>query len=497
MLRRCLVFIMMAALLSPSLHLSVDAGNWLQGGGTLLFGEPVTGSLDNSVFRQIYTFSAQANDIISIVMSRASGDLDPYVLLTDGQGAILAVSDDHGSGVDAQITSYQVSADGQYFAIATRFGQELGSTNGDYTLVLDRANTASGTQTTSVNYGDTILGLITPEQPLIFYFLRAERGDVVNISLRRTSGNLDPLLHLATSDGRILASNDDDPEAAGTLDAGIYNYIIFESGVYLVVVTRFGEEAGDTDGSYVLTVNQTPPEELGTTFEEARLIDYGESLEGTIDDEIPIRYYRFEAERGDVVTVVLSNASGNLDPLVKLASMDQTELVQDDDSGDDRGALIAAYTIPTAGTYYAVATRAGGIEGQTTGTFVIELNGRPGIGGGQALEIQYGASISGLIGDQIASEEYVFMGQEGDVIRISMNRASGNLDPLVTLFDSERKQITFDDDGGGEQNALIQQFVLPRDDMYILLASRYDREAGTTSGAYLLTLELIRPGGAN
>jgi len=78
-----------------------------------------------------------------------------------------------------------------------------------------------------------------------------------------------------------------------------------------------------------------------------------------------------------------------------------------------------------------------------------------------------------------------------------MERASGDLDSLITLYDSRRKQIAFNDDEGDTQNALLRNFVLPRDDMYILVASRYQREAGTTSGAYVLTLELVRAGNRN
>jgi len=65
---------------------------------------------------------------------------------------------------------------------------------------------------------------------------------------------------------------------------------------------------------------------------------------------------------------------------------------------------------------------------------------------------------------------------------------------LVTLYDSDRKQIAFDDDGGGDQNSLIKGFALPGDGMYFLVASRFERETGATSGAYILTLELARAG---
>jgi hypothetical protein len=312
--------------------------------------------------------------------------------------------------------------------------------------------------------------------------------------MRRIAGDLDPRLDLATTDGRVLVSNDDNPAAEGTLDAGIIHYTVLENSMYLIVATRFGFQAGSTEGNFVLEISQTAPETLGASPAEARLIDYGAALSGTIDDDTPQRYFRFDARRGDVVTVSLDNASGNLDPLLVLLDSDLVELARDDNSGDNRGARILAFTLPRNGVYYLVATRFGEQTGQTRGEFVLQVNGRAGIVGGRALEIIYGATVSGIIDDANLSEEYVFFGREGDVITIVMERASGDLDCLVTLLDSERKQIAFDDDTGEQQNSLIARFELPRDDMYILVASRFDREIGATSGAYILTLELDRAG---
>jgi hypothetical protein len=432
--------------------------------------------------------------VIAITLTRTDGDLDPYLLLTDEQGIILAVSDDDGPGVDARISFTRVPADGRYFVIVTRFGQEHGSTAGDYTLLLERIG-AGMTEDTVLAYGDSVLGRITQDEPILFYFLRAQRGDVINVTMQRISGNLDSRVDIVTTDGVVLASNDDDPLAEGTLDAGISNYLILEDDVYLIAATRFGDKAGDTEGGYVLSVVQTPPEELGESLDMARLIDYGMSLAGTISDDVITRYFRFDASRGDVITATLNTETGNLDPALKLLDAQQFELAQDDDSGEGRNARIAAFTIPRTGVYYLLATREGEAEGQTSGEFALELSGRPGVVGGRALEIVYGASVSGVIDDSRVSEEYVFFGQQGDVITIAMERTTGNLDSLVTLYDSDRKQIAFDDDSGaGEKDSLIQRFVLPRDDMYILVASRYEREKGTTSGAYFLSLELVRAG---
>jgi hypothetical protein len=225
------------------------------------------------------------------------------------------------------------------------------------------------------------------------------------------------------------------------------------------------------------------------------LIDYGASVAGSVSDEIPSRYFRFDASRGDVITVTLNTEAGNLDPALTLVDAQQIELAQDDDGDDGRNARIAAFTVPRSGIYYLLATRHDGVEGQTSGEFTLELSGRPGVVGGRALEIVYGASVSGLIDESRVLEEYVFFGQQGDVITITMERTTGNLDSLVTLYDSDRKQIAFDDDsGGGEKDSVIERFVLPSNDMYILVASRFEREKGTTSGAYILSLELVRAG---
>jgi hypothetical protein len=488
-------FTMISGSSASSLNLPkhVEADTWLQGGTPLDFGETVNGKLDDQAFRQTYTFTGQANEVIAVSMTRLTGDLDPYLLLTDEQGSILASSDDDGPSTDAQIKFKPLPEDGRYFVIATRFGQELGSTSGEYALYLERVG-GGVTEHTVLQYGDSVIGRITRDEPLIFYFLRAQRGDVINVTMRRTSGSLDPHLDLATADGIVLVSNDDDPRAEGTLDAGIASYTVLDSGIYVIVATRFGREAGDTEGSYVLAVTQTPPDQLGTGPEDARLIDYGAALKGTVDDSVPIRYFRFDGQRGDVIAATMSAESGNLDSQVKLADTNLVELGQSDNSAQGRDARIVAFTLPTSGVYYLEATRSGGPAGHTSGTFTLQLNGRPGIVGGRALEIMYGATVSGQIGDQIVSEEYVFVGQQGDVIQITMERASGDLDPLVTLYDSDRKQIAFDDDTGGETAAIIKGFVLPRDDTYGLVASRYEREEGKTSGAYILTLELMRSG---
>ncbi|WP_119072994.1 PPC domain-containing protein [Aggregatilinea lenta] len=465
----------------------------LRQGDTLSFGEPASGVLGAETFRRVYTFRADAGDQITLGLTRTAGDLDPYLLLMNADGAVIAASDDGGDGVDARIAGWHAPASDLYFVVVTRFGQEHGSTSGSYSLLLTRAEiqTANGT---AIALGSTTLGRITSQEPVAFYFLRAERGDVLDLSMRRTSGDLDPHLDLATSDGRIIASNDDDPLAQGTLDAAIHNYTVLDSGTYVVVATRFGQEAGNTQGSYILSAGRAAPDALGVTADRARLIDYGQSMQGDIDETLTGRYYWFEAKRGDVVTIDQETDEGNLDPMVRLLDANFTELAANDNSGTRGLAEILAYTLPDAGRYYILATRSGEAEGETTGTYTLTLDGRLGVIGGHALELPYSGSATGIIDNDHLTEEYVFFGSEGDVITVTMERTENDLDALLTIQDSARKQLIFDDDGAGNQNAQLDRFVLPRDDMYIIVASRYDGAVGTTSGSYLLSLDLVRAG---
>lgn len=340
----------------------------------------------------------------------------------------------------------------------------------------------------AIRYGQQVLGQITPDNRVAFYYLRAERGDVISITMRRTSGDLDPHLDLATADGKILASNDDDPLSEGRLNAGIRNQTILKSGAYLIQATGFGSTAG----SFVLSVMRTPPEEIGQTFEQAQLIDYGMALEVTLTDDFSERFFSFSADTGDILTVTAR--SQDVSPTVAILDSRAIELVRAADNERSGQARIAVFSVPAPGVYTLAAGATDRADLRDTAHLALELSGRAAPHAGQALEIAYGAVMSGLISAESPAEEFVFAGSAGDIVRISLERASGDLDPLVTLYAQDRKQIAFDDDGAENNDALIDGFTLPYDGLYIISASRYQRAQGQTAGAYVLRLEQIAAG---
>ena len=56
--------------------------------------------------------------------------------------------------------------------------------------------------------------------------------------------------------------------------------------------------------------------------------------------------------------------------------------------------------------------------------------------------------------------DYVYEGKAGEVINLSVTSRTAGLDPSVRLLDPSESQEAFDDDSGGQGNALIRNHAL-------------------------------------
>lgn len=465
-----------------------------QGGvGRLNFGDSSEGEISAEQYRVLYLFDGQGGQVISLTMTRTDGNLDPYLVLVDSNGVVLASSDDDGTTRNAQIASYRLSSNGTYTVIATRFGHEHGSTIGNYRLELQSLGRVTTSDTSNIiPYGAAVPGELDNAKSEDIYIFQAQRGDVIHIYMRRTSGNLDPLLDLYLDPlGQPLRSEDDD---GSTQNAAITNYLIPQDGTYYIRATRYGRSGGSSSGTYLLSLEAVPPDTLGTRLSNARYLNYGSTLTGTISDEISARYFQFEAQRGDIVSVFVARSSANDDlvPTISLLSLELNQIAASTNTDTQREARLAGVSIPETGLYYLVISRLEGLNGDTTGAFELELMGRPGLVNSTGLEIVYGGQVNGILDQNNFADTYIFVGQANDVITITMRRSEGDLDTLLTLRNADGKQLAANDDGfdDGSRDSIIRAFVLPADGIYQIEASRYDRTVGTTSGMYILRLDL-------
>ncbi len=455
---------------------------------TITYDQTVTGQITRDVFRQVYTFAGRADDVINIILNKTSGTLDPILLVIDDQNALIARNDDGGKGYNAAILSLQLPREGNYFIIASRFGQERGSTTGSYSLTLARVGLSASGTGAALSYGDNVIGEIRPDAPEQVYGFTAQRGDLIHISMQRISGDLDPFLILADSQGNVLSASDDDPASPGTLDAAITDWLVRKPGAYLIVATRFGREAGTSRGGFALTLERAPLDALGKSSDRAILIDYGSTQSGTVDDDHLLHYYQFEAHKGDVITLDAERTRGNFDPTLTLYTGDLKPITAHDAGQRGQSARITAYTVPRDGTYIVVVARYNGPKGFSAGDYTLSLIGRQGVtvGAQGALILTYGGAVTSSIDISEPNQEYLFQGKAGDLVTITMEVTSGDLLPSVLLFDAQRRVLMQDDPNGG--TATIARFKLPATGTYVIIASRHGRAGGISKGGYLLTL---------
>ncbi|MBK8020200.1 MAG: PPC domain-containing protein [Chloroflexi bacterium] len=332
-------------------------------------------------------------------------------------------------------------------------------------------------------YGVTARGQISDAQSRAVYTFDGLRGDVVSLSLSITGGDLEPMLLLFDSGAGLV----DLPDQAPGRDVRVSSFVIPTSDVYRVVVTRYGDRLGTTSGDFSLTLNR-----IGVSSQQGSVLRYGDSVYNAVDDDNPRVFYSFQGARGDVVNVLMQRASGNLDPTLQLVNSRSEVMAENDDRPGSTDAAISAYTLREDGVYAIIASRYGEESGPSQGAFVLTLTTgeQSGLGGSIefAIALTPGTPVRGSIGSARQMQIYRFEGRRGQSVTVRMDRRGGDLDSLVIIADAAGRELIEDDDTGGGQNAAIIDFQLPADGVYLVLATRFERNAGTTAGEYELSV---------
>ena len=456
-------------------------------------GNLITGQITPIQPRTVYTLDGARGEILRFRLSATDGTLDPVLAVMDATGAVLFRRDD-GAGSRNIETTRSLERTGRYYVVVTRFGQELGSTSGAYELLVERVGVLSE-QGSTLQYGVPVVNTIDNTTPQIYYTLRANAGDILNIDMVRSSGSLDPFLQLVNSDRFLIAENDD-AFRGNTRNALIENLLIEEAGTYIVVATRYGEAAGDSAGSFVLTVDEARNSGLGNSRLAPSGIGLNQVREGNLTDSRYQRYYRFTAAQDQLVTVVMERTDGLLDTYLILTDAEYNPLIEDDDSGSGQNSRISTFRVPVDGVYHLIATRYSQAGGDTEGAYRLQL-----IDEGQAFanvpesipRVLYGTALQDSITADDPESLYVFWGRAGESVTVRMNRVDGTLDPVLELLDADRVRMLYNDDGGNGKNAVLDDFQLPYTGVYYIRATRYSGSTGSadTAGAFNLVLQEV------
>ncbi len=147
MRRRVVLPVMILFILSILLTLQPAFG---QGdSGAIEYGQTVTGTISAAKYSVFYAFAAMKGDVITVVMTRKSGNLKPVIALADptapeGQ-MIIKVGTLSGDGKTATISKYKIAQTGAYVLLASRVDVDKGITTGQFTLTLSKAGGSTTT----------------------------------------------------------------------------------------------------------------------------------------------------------------------------------------------------------------------------------------------------------------------------------------------------------------------------------------------------------------
>jgi hypothetical protein len=460
---------------------------------TLVVGSIVQGRIDDDNARVVYSMEASRGMVVRFALASTDGDLDPVLTVFTANGQVLFRRDDSAGSrnIDTTITFEE---NGLVYIVVGRFGYSLGSTSGDYELSIERIGVLSQ-QGTNLQYGIPVTDIITNTQPQIYYTFQANAGDIITIEMVRASGTLDPLLQIVDSNRFLIAENDDVND--DTRNSRIQNLIIQETGTYIIVATRYGEATGESVGSFVLIIGEGANSGLGNNRQSPQVIFLNQTVQAEITDTQYQRFYQFTAERDQIITITMDRTSseGQLDTYLILTNAGFEPLIENDDSGGGTNSRIIQYRIPAAGQYNIIATRFERSEGETTGEFSLTLQDDGFAFDGVAENIPhllYGTTLQDTISEETTELLYAFWGARGDVVTITMNRTTGNLDSVLEVLDDDESRMLRDDDSGGNQNAAIERYTLTYTGIHYIRASRYEgsgRDSNTTGG---FNLSLVR-----
>ncbi len=255
----------------------LDQGIYLM--GTIAMGDQVSGEITNDMFAQLYEIQVEAGTELIVGMFADGSNLDPYLIVMNANGDVLAEDDDSGAGIEGAgrydaVIDITLPDAGTYYVAATRAGVGQGQSSGAYALLVvapdqsqqtDQQNQQQGQQEENngivyvgeMNMGDSVTGTIDNTNYVMLYSFAGNANEQVTITAVG-AGSLDTYLGIMDADGNILAEDDDSAGGAQGLDAQI-SIKLPETGEYTIIVTRSGIDQGTTSGDFTLTLSSGAP----------------------------------------------------------------------------------------------------------------------------------------------------------------------------------------------------------------------------------------------
>ena len=368
------------------------------GASPLNCGQVVVGSISVAGQLNPYTLTVADNDVVTIMVGKTSGSMNPRLELYGSAGNLIA---------SANYAITRTFTTGGTYTVLVRDDSSINT--GGYAITWNKL--VNPCNAIAISCGQTVSGAIgasvnTP--PWNFYTFTASANDMITIRARVTSGSLYPYLELYGPTGTLVGSIYSSPlaELDKTLTA---------AGTYTVVVS---------DVNYANTGNYTLTWQRLNGFCGAAPLSCGQVVVGSISVAGQLNPYTLTVADNDVVTIMVGKTSGSMNPRLELYG--------------SAGNLIASAnyaitrTFTTGGTYTVLVRDDSSIN---TGGYAITWNKL--VNPCNAIAISCGQTVSGAIGASVNTPPwnfYTFTASAGDVVTIRASKTSGSLYPYLELY---------------------------------------------------------------
>jgi len=362
-----------------------------------------------------FSFDAVAEEVITINLSTVSGNLDPLLQLIDQNGNLIDVNDDANEITrNASISNLRIVVPGTYTIIATRYGKDIGGTEGEFELVVTGSTNTLPDAVVNSNLpvGDVQVFLTWSTNHDLQLLVRDPVGESVFDDVPRVSSG-----GLLAADGNAACTLSDGPPVSYIYwPTGLLRQGAYETEVWFQNTCNDTQPVEFTltiivNGEVIAIENQSPT--IGQRFllpfdvfadgtaqagqggfvgDEEFVLDFrsetplpilpNQPVNGSITRDNDFDVYSFEGTAGQVVTISLRATSGTLDTILLLLDPGSIRVARNDDidealaagtQGRETDSLINAFTLPANGQYLILATRFGSIFGATTGGYSLTL----------------------------------------------------------------------------------------------------------------------------
>ncbi len=431
------------------------------------YGESIESSLEVASDLDHYTFNGTEGDIITLQLNDFSILQASQFRLYNPDGSLaIEVQPENGGIGNALLQDFYLDQTGTYSLMVSDVG---GNDTGDYVFTLESVNTPGNS--VPINYGESIESSLEVASDLDHYTFNGTEGDIITLQLNDFSILQASQFRLYNPDGSLAIEVQ--PENGGIGNALLQDFDLDQTGTYSLMVSDVG---GNDTGDYVFTLESV------NTPGNSVPINYGESIESSLEVASDLDHYTFNGTEGDIITLQLNDFSILQASQFRLYNPDGSLAIEvQPENGGIGNALLQDFDLDQTGTYSLMVSDVGGND---TGDYVFTLESvnTP----GNSVPINYGESIESSL--EVASDldHYTFNGTEGDIITLQLNDFSILQASQFRLYNPDGSlAIEVQPENGGIGNALLQDFDLDQTGTYSLMVSDI---GGNDTGEYTLSL---------